>query len=57
MKKKTKGQLLRQLETIQYKVMALWQDLGPDNATYCQTATRVLADLQRAIERGEIKPR
>jgi hypothetical protein len=53
----TKAALIKKIETIQSKMQSLWADLGTDNGLHCQTITRELAELEKAIERGEIKPR
>lgn len=53
--KMSKRRVLKKLQTIQGKVMELWQELGTSQGTHCQIITRELAELEKKIERGSIK--
>lgn len=50
----SKYQILKQIETIQNKVQALWHKIGKDYGNHCQTIGRELTALEKKIESGEV---
>lgn len=52
----SKQALLKKIATIQGKIQSLWASVGTDYGMHCQTITRELNELEKKIERGEVKP-
>jgi hypothetical protein len=52
----SKQSVLKKIATIQGKIQGLWAVLETDYGMHCQTITKELNELEKKIERGEVKP-